>query len=101
MNFQKDTLSRHVDSKHKDGSASVHFMALDILKSQYIFHSGRQVAITMPSIGELKQLRTMYWLAKEELPEHKFASLIELEIGSVILDLTFHDMKQRLGGQPK
>lgn len=78
-NFQHSALVRHIDVNAKDGAAGQHLRALEIIKQQKTFKVvvENQVA---KSQNEEKQLRTVYWLAKEEVAEAKFASLIALQV---------------------
>lgn len=78
-NFQKSTVSRHA-SLSDAGASGQHFRAVNIVKQQSFFKKSSESAVEKVECSAEKQLRTVYWLAKEEIPEHKFSSLIELQV---------------------
>lgn len=78
-NFQRSALIRHIDPTSKDSSAQ-HLRATRILKQRKDFQVSTEKVITKINKQDDMQLRTVYWMGKEEIAEAKFASLIELQV---------------------
>lgn len=89
-NFQRSALTRHVDPTAKDSSAQ-HLRAIRILKQRKDFKISTEKVIEKKNKKDDMQLRTVYWMGKEEIAEAKFSSLIELQVR--ILNL-FHYLKK-------
>ena len=82
VNFQNDTLKAY-DSKPKDDSEWDIKASHTHGKSEQF--SKRQANGTHNIITErFKQRKTMYWLLKEELPKHKFDTLVEFQVNFVV-----------------
>lgn len=78
-NFQRSALTRHVDPTAKDSSAQ-HLRAIRILKQRKDFKISTENVIQKTTKKDDMQLRTVYWMGKEEIAEAKFSSLIELQV---------------------
>ena len=70
-NFRTSTLTRHAESKDHVGSVIAE-------KMQPEFSSAVKKIVSDKEASIIIGMKSVYWLAKENLPMHKYASLLEL-----------------------
>ena len=74
-NLQRSALVRHMTQTDHKSTAKV-------LNQQHRFKAAIDNASKLDEESLTKQMRTAYWLSKEEMPSSKFISLCELQVRS-------------------